>query len=138
MRASIKCENTNYDEVPLERLMKAVCGNIVREASMTRFYDSTTSYGRRTRKAMQNGICNMHRINEFKELLNELDLQVRQGYFSGNRLNNKLLSLLKNVKKSDVSKQTKQGTVATISSQLSYDNRNRNIYTPILEAKVTK
>lgn len=138
MRASIKCENTNYDEEQLERLMKVVCGNIVREASTSRFYDSTTSYGRKTRKAMQNGICNMRRISEFKKLLDELDLQIKKGYFRGNRLDNKLLSLLKNVNKSDVSKQTKQDTIAGMSAQLNYDNRNRNIYTPILEAKVTE
>ena len=65
-------------------------------------------------------------------------MQVKKGYFNGNRLNNKLLSLLKNVNKSDVSKQTKQETIAGMSAQLNYDNRNRNIYTPLLEAKVTE
>lgn len=136
IRATIRCEDTCYAERDsLNALIKQICNNIASDANSTRYYDANTHWGMKRRKAMLNSIHHLQQANEFGELLDKLGLQVRKDYYNGRRLNGKLLSMLKNVARAKVSNDTKQETAITMSAHLYQNNYNRNVYSPVLEAR---
>lgn len=131
IRASFR-QNTRGTTI--DAVVTRICSDIITEANNTRYYDATTGWGQRKRKAMMKGIFNLQQMDEFKELLKKLDMEALEGSFCGKRLNRKLLTALKSIDKAKVSNECKQETVWDISRQLQLENNNSNVYSPCVRA----